>query len=41
MSLDRLEEADINVKIVAVISQELFDLQPESYKQAVISESER
>jgi len=39
--IDRLEEADINVKIVAVISQELFDLQPESYKQAVISESER
>jgi transketolase len=34
--LPRLEKAGINVKIVSTISEELFDLQPESYRNAVL-----
>ena len=34
--LPRLEKAGINVKIVSAISEELFDLQPESYRNAVL-----
>ena len=34
--IPRLEQAGINVKIVAAISEELFDRQPEAYRQAVL-----
>ena len=34
--LPRLEEADINVKVISAISEELFDRQPESYRNAVL-----
>jgi transketolase len=34
--LPRLERAGINVKVVAAISEELFDRQPESYRNAVL-----
>ncbi|HSP70487.1 MAG TPA: hypothetical protein VLN48_22330, partial [Bryobacteraceae bacterium] len=35
-TLPKLEEAGINVKIVAAISEELFDRQPESYRKSVL-----
>jgi transketolase len=34
--LPRLEQAGINVKVVAAISEELFDHQPESYQESVL-----
>jgi transketolase len=34
--LPRLEEAGVNVKVIAAISEELFDLQPEEYRRAVL-----
>jgi transketolase len=34
--LPKLEEAGLNVKIVSAISEELFDRQPESYRNAVL-----
>ena len=34
--LPRLEEAGINVKIISAISEELFDRQPEAYRDAVL-----
>src|SRR5205823_12346630 len=34
--LSRLDEAEINVKIVSAISEELFDRQPEAYRTAVL-----
>ena len=34
--LPRLEEAGINVKVVAAISEELFDRQPEAYRRSVL-----
>jgi transketolase len=34
--LPRLEEAGINVKVVSAISEELFDHQPESYRDSVL-----
>ena len=34
--IPRLEEEGINVKIIAAVSEELFDLQPESYRQSVL-----
>ena len=34
--LPRLEEAGINVKVIAAISEELFDHQPEEYRQSVL-----
>jgi transketolase len=34
--LPKLEAAGINVKVVAAISEELFDRQPESYRHAVL-----
>jgi transketolase len=34
--LPRLEKAGINVKVISAISEELFDLQPESYRNAVL-----
>ncbi|MBM4435795.1 MAG: hypothetical protein FJ029_00880 [Actinobacteria bacterium] len=34
--LPRLEQAGVNVKVVAAISEELFDHQPESYRNAVL-----
>ena len=40
-SLEKLEEAGANVKVVAAISEELFDRQSEEYKQSVISDAEK
>src|SRR5262249_4260260 len=34
--IPKLEEAGINVKIIAVISEDLFDRQPESYRHSVL-----
>jgi transketolase len=34
--LPRIEEAGLNVKIVAAVSEELFDRQPEEYRRAVL-----
>jgi hypothetical protein len=34
--LPRLEQAGVNVKVVAAISEELFDRQSEAYRQAVL-----
>jgi transketolase len=34
--LPRLEEAGINVKVVAAVSEELFDRQPEEYRHSVL-----
>ena len=34
--LPRLERAGINVKVVAAISEELFDRQPDAYRHAVL-----
>jgi len=35
-ALPRLEQAGINVKVVAAISEELFDRQPEAYRNSVL-----
>ena len=35
-TLPRLQQAGINVKVISVISEELFDRQPESYRHAVL-----
>jgi len=35
-SLPKLEAAGINVKVIAAISEELFDRQPESYRNSVL-----
>ena len=35
-SLPKLEQAGINVKVVAAISEELFDRQPEAYRNSVL-----
>jgi len=34
--LPRLEEEGINIKVVSAISEELFDLQPEAYRNSVL-----
>jgi transketolase len=34
--LPKLEAAGVNVKVIAAISEELFDRQPESYRHAVL-----
>ena len=34
--LPRLEQAGINVKVIAAISEELFDHQPEAYRHSVL-----
>ncbi len=39
--LPRLEEAGINVRVVAVISEELFRLQPRQYREAILPDSQR
>jgi transketolase len=35
-TLPRLEQAGINVKVISVISEELFERQPEAYRRAVL-----
>src|SRR5215467_2798832 len=35
-ALPRLEQAGINVKVIAAISEDLFDRQPEAYRNAVL-----
>jgi len=37
--LPRLEQAGINVKVVSAISEELFDRQPESYRDSVLPDA--
>jgi transketolase len=39
--LPRLDEKNLNVKIVYVSSSELFDLQPDSYKQKIVTPADR
>ena len=39
--LPRLEQAGINVKVIAAISEELFDRQPEAYRNAVLPSEAR
>jgi transketolase len=34
--LPKLDEAGINVKVIAAISEELFDRQPETYRHSVL-----
>ena len=34
--IPRLEEAGVNVKIIAAVSEDLFDRQPEAYRQSVL-----
>jgi len=40
-SLSELEESGVNVKVVAAISEELFDRQLDEYKNSVISDAEK
>ena len=35
-TLGRLDEAGINVKVIAAISEDLFDRQPEAYRHSVL-----
>ncbi|HEY2382113.1 MAG TPA: hypothetical protein VGK48_13120 [Terriglobia bacterium] len=37
--LPRLEEAGVNVKVISAISEELFDHQPETYRNAVLPDA--
>ena len=37
--LPKLEEAGINVKVISAISEELFDHQPESYRNSLPPEA--
>jgi transketolase len=39
--LEKLEEAGVNVKVIAAISEELFDRQPKSYRDTVLTEAEK
>jgi transketolase len=39
--LPKLDEAGLNVKIVAAVSRELFTAQPQSYRDAVLSAADR
>jgi transketolase len=39
--LPRLEAAGINVKVIAAISEELFDRQPDAYRNAVLPPAAR
>ena len=39
--IPRLEEAGLNVRIVAVISEELFRLQPDHYQRDIVPDSAR
>ena len=39
--LPKLDELDLNVKIVCAVSHELFARQPESYQEAVIGPADR
>ncbi len=39
--LPELEQAGVNVKVVAAISEELFDRQPNEYRQSVLSDAEK
>ena len=40
-ALPQLEEADLNVKLVAVPSPQLFSAQPEGYRNSVITEGDK
>jgi transketolase len=39
--MPKLNEADLNVRIVAVISEELFNLQPQQYKRKILPDAQR
>ena len=38
--LPRLDEAGLNVKLIAAVSHELFKMQPESYQQSIVSDED-
>lgn len=38
--LPRIDEAGLNVKLVAAVSYELFKLQPESYQKSIVADSD-
>ena len=40
-TIPRLEAAGINVKIIAAVSEELFDLQPDAYRRSVLPPESR
>ncbi|HXD73471.1 MAG TPA: hypothetical protein VN628_07040 [Vicinamibacterales bacterium] len=40
-SIPRLEQAGINVKVISAVSEELFDRQPESYRNSVLPTAAR
>jgi transketolase len=39
--MDRLDRDGLNVRIVAVISEDLFNLQPQEYRQSILPHSQR
>lgn len=39
--LEKLEEGGVNVKVVAAISEELFDRQPKSYRDTVLTDADK
>ena len=39
--LEKLEKAGVNVKVVAAISEELFDRQPKSYRDTVLTDADK
>jgi len=39
--LPKLDEAKLNVKIVAAVSPQLFDMQPDAYRSSVLSDADR
>ncbi|MCS5643030.1 MAG: hypothetical protein NZ807_07170, partial [Dehalococcoidia bacterium] len=39
--LEKLEAAGVNVKVIAAISEELFDRQPKSYRDTVLTDAEK
>jgi transketolase len=40
-AIPRLEQAGFNVKVISAVSEELFDRQPESYRNSVLPEAAR
>ena len=39
--MDRLDDEGLNVRIVAVISEDLFNLQPEEYRRSILPDAQR
>jgi transketolase len=36
--LPRLDEAGVNVRVIAIVSEDLFDLQPQAYRDSLLPE---